>query len=207
MAHAIVSKSSKLLLSSKTTFFLFFKLAFPCLTPPPLRPPTPTKSLQVTIKSGTDTDTDTDTNTNTKDDKLRDVFDHLDVDKDGKISSKELMDYLGSVGESVNHKVAKMIVNEFDSDGDELLHYGDFQRLMKQEDNGELEDVLRSAFEMFEVEKGCGCITPKGLQNMLHQLGEVKSHQECEAMIRPFDLDGNGFLDFHEFQQMMSPVP
>ncbi|RYR48367.1 hypothetical protein Ahy_A07g034394 isoform B [Arachis hypogaea] len=145
---------------------------------------------------------------NTKeDDKLRDVFDHLDVDKDGKVSSKELVDYLGSVGESVNHKVAKKIVNEFDSDGDELLHFGDFVRLMKQEDNGDLEDVLRSAFEMFEVEKGCGCITPKGLQNMLHQLGEVKSHQECEAMIRPFDLDGNGFLDFHEFQQMMSPVP
>ncbi|KAL1366755.1 hypothetical protein HN51_020829 [Arachis hypogaea] len=198
MAHAIVSKSSKWLFSSKTTFFLFFKLAFPCLTPPP--PPTDTAS-QLIMPSNSNMH-------NTKeDDKLRDVFDHLDVDKDGKVSSKELVDYLGSVGESVNHKVAKKIVNEFDSDGDELLHFGDFVRLMKQEDNGDLEDVLRSAFEMFEVEKGCGCITPKGLQNMLHQLGEVKSHQECEAMIRPFDLDGNGFLDFHEFQQMMSPVP
>ncbi|KAL1309499.1 hypothetical protein HN51_052182 [Arachis hypogaea] len=198
MAHAIVSKSSKWLFSSKTTFFLFFKLAFPCLTPPPPRTDTASELIMPSNSNMHNTK---------EDDKLRDVFDHLDVDKDGKVSSKELVDYLGSVGESVNHKVAKKIVNEFDSDGDELLHFGDFVRLMKQEDNGDLEDVLRSAFEMFEVEKGCGCITPKGLQNMLHQLGEVKSHQECEAMIRPFDLDGNGFLDFHEFQQMMSPVP
>ena len=141
-----------------------------------------------------------------EDDKLKEVFDHLDVDKDGKISSKELMDYFGSVGESVNHKVAKSVINDFDSDGDELLDFGDFVRLMKQEDNGEVEDVLRSAFEMFEAEKGCGCITPKGLQQMLRQLGDVKSHEECSAMIRAFDLDGNGFLDFHEFRQMMSPA-
>ncbi|RDX80891.1 putative calcium-binding protein CML41, partial [Mucuna pruriens] len=140
------------------------------------------------------------------DDGLKHVFDHLDVDKDGKISSTELTDYLASVGESVSHKVAERVVNEFDSDGDELLDFGDFVKLMKQEDKGEMEDVLRSAFEKFEVEKGCGCITPKGLQQMLRQLGDVKSHDECAAMIRPFDLDGNGFLDFHEFQQMMSPA-
>ncbi|CAJ1973340.1 unnamed protein product [Sphenostylis stenocarpa] len=171
-----------------------FKITFPCVTPPrpkslpasaPLiGPPRPPKY----------------------DNGLKDVFDHLDVDKDGKISSSELMDYFASVGESLSHKVAERVINEFDSDGDELLDFGDFEKLMKQEESEELEDVLRSAFEMFEVEKGCGCITPTGLQQMLRQLGDVKSHDECAAMIRPFDLDGNGFLDFHEFQQMMSPA-
>ncbi|XP_020202685.1 probable calcium-binding protein CML41 [Cajanus cajan] len=183
-----------------------FKITFPCLTPP--RPKSlpdiagdtaaaPTTPPPLIGPSGP------------KDDdrhRLKDVFDHLDIDKDGKISSTELMDYFASVGESLSRKVAERVVNEFDSDGDELLDFGDFVKLMKQEESEELEDVLRSAFQMFEVEKGCGCITPQGLQQMLRLLGDVKSHDECAAMIRPFDLDGNGFLDFHEFQQMMSPA-
>ncbi|KAK7310887.1 hypothetical protein RJT34_08670 [Clitoria ternatea] len=174
MATTIVSKPSKWLFACKNLLKI---ISFPCLTP------------------STPGDTTA---------PLKDVFDHLDIDKDGKISSKELMDYFELVGEPVRQSMAKRVINEFDTDGDELLDLGDFGRLVKQEDNDELEDVLRSAFEMFEVEKGCGCITPKGLQQMLRRLGDVKSHDECAAMIGAFDLDGNGFLDFHEFQHMMS---
>ena len=140
-----------------------------------------------------------------EDGKLRQVFDHFDIDKDGKISINELMAYFESVGEAVTHKVAKRVIDEFDSNGDDLLEYGDFVRMVEVEKDVE-DDVMRSAFEMFEIEKGSGCITARGLQNMLRQLGEVKSQEECAAMIGVFDLDGNGFLDFHEFQQMMSPT-
>ncbi|CAL0327038.1 unnamed protein product [Lupinus luteus] len=202
MSSTIVSKSSnsKGLFSNKN---FFFKLSFPCLTnrskPKPLPPSdindTTTPPLIMAYVNN---------NMYNNDVKFKDVFEHLDVDKDGKISSKELVDYFASVGESMNHRVAKSVVNEFDSDGDEFLDFEDFVKLMKEENNDELENILRSAFEMFEVEKGSGCITPKGLQQMLKQLGDVKSHDECAAMIRAFDLDGNGFLDFHEFQHMMS---
>ncbi|TKY75123.1 calcium-binding protein CML41 [Spatholobus suberectus] len=188
--------SAKWLFSYKN----LFKITFPCLAPP--RP----QSLPAMDGDSTTPPPLIGPSGPEDDDRLKDVFDHLDVDKDGKISSAELMDYFASVGESMSHKVAERVINEFDSDGDELLDFGDFVKLMKQEDSEELEDVLRSAFKMFEVEKGCGCITPKGLQQMLRQLGDVKSHDECAAMIRAFDLDGNGFLDFHEFQQMMSPA-
>ena len=63
---------------------------------------------------------------------------------------------------------------------------------------------MKTAFEMFEVEKGSGCITPKGLQNMLTKLGESRTYGECEAMINYYDIDGNGVLDYHEFRQMMT---
>ncbi|KAL2346349.1 hypothetical protein Fmac_000349 [Flemingia macrophylla] len=163
-----------------------FKISFPCIGPPPTPKPMPRpKSLAPAHES------------------LKAVLDHLDADKDGKISSTELIDYFTSVGESVSPRVTERVVNEFDSDGDQLLDLGDFVKLMKQEEI-HMEDVLRSAFHMFEAHKGCGRITPQGLQQMLRQLGDVKSHDDCVAMIQPFDLDGNGFLDFHEFQQMMS---
>ncbi|MCL7027216.1 hypothetical protein MKW94_015301 [Papaver nudicaule] len=68
--------------------------------------------------------------------------------------------------------------------------------------NDGVED-LKLAFEMYEAEKGCGCITPKSLQRMLNRLGEDKSYEQCVSMIQYFDLDKNGTLDFHEFHQMM----
>jgi calcium-binding protein CML len=39
---------------------------------------------------------------------------------------------------------------------------------------------------------------------VLAQLGDERSVADCEAMIRAYDVDGDGGLDFHEFQRMMS---
>ncbi|KAF2283626.1 hypothetical protein GH714_012516 [Hevea brasiliensis] len=100
-------------------------------------------------------------------------------------------------------KEAQAVIDDLDSDGDKLLDFKDFLSLMKREANEE-DDDLKKAFEMFEMEKGSGCITPKGLQRMLHRLGDAKSYDECVAMIHVFDTDGNGVLDFQEFHQMMA---
>uniref|UniRef100_A0A1J3F0M4 Putative calcium-binding protein CML41 n=1 Tax=Noccaea caerulescens TaxID=107243 RepID=A0A1J3F0M4_NOCCA len=153
----------------------------------------------------------TDDNSNTKnhhsDDELRRVFSHFDVDGDGKISAFELRDYFGSVGEYISHEAAQEAINEVDTDADGSLGFEDFLGLMTRRDldgNGDGGGELKTAFEMFEVEKGSGCITPKGLQKMLAKLGESRTYGECEAMIRFYDIDGNGVLDFHEFRQMMT---
>ncbi|CAD5325434.1 unnamed protein product [Arabidopsis thaliana] len=104
---------------------------------------------------------------------------------------------------------AQEAINEVDTDADGSLGFEDFVGLMTRRDldgNGEGDGggELKTAFEMFEVEKGSGCITPKGLQKMLVKLGESRTYGECEAMIKYYDIDGNGVLDFHEFRQMMT---
>nr|XP_010926750.1 probable calcium-binding protein CML41 [Elaeis guineensis] len=134
---------------------------------------------------------------------FHDAFRHFDADGDGKISSDELSAFFAWAGEDVNLEEAKRVIGDFDSDGDGLMDYDDFVRLMVRDDNGGDED-LRRAFEMFELEKGSGCITPKGLQRVLSRLGEVRSNEECAAMIKAYDLDGNGVLDYPEFHRMMT---
>ncbi|XP_065873227.1 probable calcium-binding protein CML41 [Euphorbia lathyris] len=139
---------------------------------------------------------------------LKEVFRRFDGDGDEKISAIELRSFFGSIGEYLSHEDAESVIEELDSDGDKLLDFSDFMKLMKREFRAEYEkeeeEDLRRAFEMFEMEKGSGCITPKGLQRMFHRLGDVKSYDECVAMINVFDIDGNGVLDFHEFYQMMA---
>ncbi|KAE9614390.1 putative flagellar calcium-binding protein calflagin [Lupinus albus] len=142
---------------------------------------------------------------------LTEAFRHFDRDGDGKISAFELRSYFGSIGEYVSHEEVQGIIHDFDSDGDNMLDFKDFIKLLKKEgrdgDSDEDEGDLRKAFEMFVWEKEGfgGCITPKGLQRMLHRLGyENYSYDECVAMINAFDIDHNGVLDFNEFHQMMA---
>ncbi|XP_054808802.1 probable calcium-binding protein CML41 isoform X2 [Prosopis cineraria] len=129
----------------------------------------------------------------TREDELREVFRRFDGNGDGKISALELRSYFGSIGEYLSHEEAEGVIRDLDSDGDSLLDMEDFMKLMKKEEGDE---DLKKAFEMFEWEKGSGCITPKSLQRMLHRLGDDKSYDECEAMIHAFDVDRNGVLDF-----------
>lgn len=140
---------------------------------------------------------------------LHRVFSYFDSDGDGKISAFELRDYFGSVGEYISHETAQEAINEVDTDADGSLGFEDFVGLMTRRDldgegDGDGTGDLKTAFEMFEVEKGSGCITPKGLQKMLVKLGESRTYGECEAMIKFYDIDGNGVLDFQEFRQMMT---
>ncbi|KAL0438604.1 UNVERIFIED_CONTAM: putative calcium-binding protein CML41 [Sesamum latifolium] len=142
-----------------------------------------------------------------KEEEFRQVFRYFDANNDGKISAEELSAYFASTGDSVSLEEAEKIIREFSDDGgaeeELLLEFGEFVQMMELRD-AEDDKVLRQAFEVYVVEKDGGGITPEGLRQVLRRLGDVKSHQECEAMIRVFDLDGNGVLDFHEFHKMMT---
>lgn len=140
-----------------------------------------------------------------KEEELKEVFRYFDGDGDGKISALELRAYFGSIGEYISHEEAQGVIADLDSDGDNLLDLEDFMKLMKRETGGgQGDEDLKKAFEMFEMEKGSGRITPTSLQRMLHRLGDPKSFDECAAMVRVYDIDGNGVLDFNEFHQMMA---
>ncbi|KAL5987137.1 hypothetical protein ACLOJK_041133 [Asimina triloba] len=133
---------------------------------------------------------------------FRAAFHYLDRNGDGKISSEELRAFFASMGEDMSEAAADGVIADHDRDGDRLLDFEEFMQLVEK-DGGNEED-LRRAFEMFEVDKGSGCITPNGLQRMLDRLGDQRTYGECVAMIREFDLDGNGVLDFNEFHAMMA---
>lgn len=135
--------------------------------------------------------------------KYLEAFRHFDSDGDGKISSDEFSGYFARLGEPLPPDQACRVVNQFDSDGDCLLELEDFIRLVERE-NDEVGDDIKRAFEMYEADRGRGCITPESLQRTLGRLGIRILHEECVGMIRAFDLDGNGVVDLHEFQLMMT---
>ncbi|KAK4369589.1 hypothetical protein RND71_013381 [Anisodus tanguticus] len=131
---------------------------------------------------------------------LESVFTYFDEDGDGKVSPAELRRCMKAVGGELTMEEAEMAVRLSDSDGDGLLGLEDFTKLMEEERNKESE--LIGAFGMYEEMEGY--ITPKSLKRMLSRLGESTSIDICKAMIKRFDLNGDGVLSFDEFKIMMT---
>lgn len=136
---------------------------------------------------------------------LQSVFNYFDENGDGKISPHELQSCVRSLGGDLSTEDAEAAVSLSDMDGDGLLGFEDFQRLMESSASEEgKKEELKHAFGMYETEPGSGFINPTSLKRMLSRLGESRSLDDCKAMIRTFDLNGDGVLSFHEFAVMMA---
>lgn len=133
---------------------------------------------------------------------LERVFRYFDGNGDGKISAGELQSCVRAVGGELSAEEAEAAVRSSDMDGDGMLGMEDFKKLMEANGEEKTRD-LKEAFGMYEME-GSGCITPKSLKRMLSRLGESRTINDCKAMIRIFDINGDGVLSFDEFSIMMS---
>lgn len=132
------------------------------------------------------------------------VFNYMDENGDGKISAAELRNCVKMVGGELSAEEAEAAVRFSDLDGDGFLDLNEFHKLMEGEGRSveDKKSELKEAFEMYVVE-GNDCITATSLKRMLRRLGQSSSIDDCKAMIRAFDLNGDGVLSFDEFALMM----
>ncbi|KAI6702651.1 hypothetical protein NL676_011787 [Syzygium grande] len=134
---------------------------------------------------------------------LRQVFDLIDANGDGKISPSELgrvLSRLGHIGAPwAADKEARRMVEEMDRDGDGHVDLDEFLVAVLSGD-----DDLMDAFLMFDADKD-GLISAKELQRVLVGLGREEdcSIEDCRRMIGGVDRDGDGFVNFEEFRSMM----
>lgn len=130
------------------------------------------------------------------------VFRFFDENGDGKISPVELQSCMRMIGEDLPIEDVAALVESMDSDGDGLLGFDDFIKLVGPKEEEEKGASLREAFQVYKMD-GHECITPTSLKRALGKLGESKTIEECTAMIRQFDTNGDGVVSFDEFKIMM----
>ena len=137
-------------------------------------------------------------------DEVEKVFNRFDANGDGKISVSELGAVLVSLGSTFsNDDELRNIMNELDSDHDGFISLPEFAAFCRAgaEDGGASE--LREAFGLYDQDNN-GLISASELHLVLSRLGMNCSIEDCHRMIRSVDSDGDGNVNFEEFERMMT---
>jgi len=134
---------------------------------------------------------------------LKEAFSLFDTDHDGKISARELEVVLRSLGQTPSKNEVQDMINEMDIDHNGTIEFNEFLIMMSRNmQETQTTEELEEAFKLFDQD-GNGLISPQELKNALKLLGEDLPDDEIHSMIKEADLNGDGQIDFKEFQQMM----
>ncbi|XVF88335.1 hypothetical protein PTKIN_Ptkin19aG0042400 [Pterospermum kingtungense] len=155
---------------------------------------------------------------------LKRVFGTFDKNGDGFITKEELRESLRNIRMFMAEKEVEEMIVKVDANGDGLIDFDEFCILCKAMDEkgvrgeggeedgningvvgeGDGEGELKEAFEVFDKDKD-GLISVEELGSVLCSLGlnEGNKVEDCKAMIRKVDMDGDGMVNFDEFKRMM----
>mmetsp|Transcript_130084 Transcript_130084/g.277889 ORF Transcript_130084/g.277889 Transcript_130084/m.277889 type:complete len:1026 (+) Transcript_130084:91-3168(+) len=141
---------------------------------------------------------------------LFDVFQHFDKDKSGKLCQEEIMSAMGEFGllpkNPLERKEVEAILKAADKNGDNAFDFEEFLHLTSLVRNYQV-DLKReehsACFDRYDRDKS-GSLTVEELSSLLYDLGCIprdrKEQEELGAIIQQVDSDGNGIIQFDEFE-------
>lgn len=143
---------------------------------------------------------------------LRNAFNVFDSNGDGKITVTELGSVLRSIGNDISESDLQLIMSDV-GNRDGYISFTEFNKAMttspnsKNSDGGEYsprdDEAMKVAFQIFDKD-GDQRISAHELQVVLRSLGDKGSTlDDCRRMISNVDRNGDGFVDYKEFQVLM----
>ncbi|OMJ75498.1 hypothetical protein SteCoe_25347 [Stentor coeruleus] len=133
---------------------------------------------------------------------LESVFLELDEDRNGVISRSELTDRLCMDMNLVDAlKEVERIWKLVDNDGSGNIDYTEFLRAALQEESYVCKENLRKAFYYFDKDRS-DTIEKQELMSWLSE-GAIIPMEVIENLIEDADANGDGVIDFEEFQDLL----
>jgi calcium-binding protein CML len=142
---------------------------------------------------------------------LEAAFKVFDANGDGRICITELGKVLGSLsGCEVTEQELQLIMNDVDKNQDGFISLEQFKAANKTltshlaDSESPKEDPIREAFATFDKD-GNNLISADELRAVMQSLGDKGyTLEDCRRMISNVDQDGDGFVDFKEFQSLLT---
>lgn len=133
---------------------------------------------------------------------LRETFQAVDINSDGRLSREELLNLFSKYNpETQAHEEVEKILLDVDSDKSGFIDYSEFIKACMNYERAINKSNLKLAFQAFDVD-GSGSISANELKEVLSG-GEALQEDVWRAVIREVDLNGDGSIDLREFTQLM----
>lgn len=134
---------------------------------------------------------------------IKSAFDVFDTDKNGFIDKKEFQVCIKAMGFDITKSEANEIMRERGINN--KLDYPAFQEILgeKMQQRNPLEEI-KKAFQLFKADEEPN-ITIDDLRKIAKEMDNGLTEEDLEAMIREFDVDGDGQISMAEFISIMDP--
>lgn len=136
---------------------------------------------------------------------MRQIFDAMDVNFDGVIDREELADGLRKMGLENPEEECERIFKISDLDDNGYLEFKEWCTAAMDKEKMMKKSRLWAAFKMLDKD-GNGKITYDEIRDQLDFDAHDDNDQIFKDMIAEIDGDGDGEIDFEEFEQMMYEI-
>jgi calcium-dependent protein kinase len=130
---------------------------------------------------------------------LRDIFSALDMNQDGTLTVDEIKSGVAQL-KDVNINVEDIFAS-VDTDGSGVINYTEFIAATIDQKVYLKEERLYEAFKAFDKDSS-GKISTEEIRNVM----KTDDASKIEELIKTFDTNGDGEIDYNEFISMMSKV-
>jgi calcium-dependent protein kinase len=136
-------------------------------------------------------------------DKLKDIFELLDINKDGQLTYSEIKQAFMKIFPSdyVTEEKMDLILEKMDENNDGVISYEEFLRVTVNEKILLEKNNLRLAFDKFDLNKD-GKLSKEELLNIL----DKGASDYVDDLLNLIDKNKDGYISFDEFCHLMNKV-
>jgi calcium-dependent protein kinase len=135
--------------------------------------------------------------------KLRDIFDLLDINKDGQLTYSEIKQAYKKIfpDDYITEEKMDLILEKLDENKDGVISYEEFLRVTINEKILLEKNNLRLAFDIFDINKD-GKLSKEELLNIL----DKGASDYVDDLLNLIDKNKDGYISFEEFCHLMKKV-
>ncbi len=134
---------------------------------------------------------------------IREIFNVFDNNGSGSISTKEVGNLYRALGFTPTEVELNQIIFELDTDKSGAVEFNEFLEMFSKYDIKPFtEKQLIEAFRLFDKDRN-GLMSLDELMNIFQIAGSPISNNEAEMIIKHFDFDNNGSVNYNEFAALV----
>ena len=130
---------------------------------------------------------------------IKEIFNYIDKDNDGKITTKQLYTIVKALGAQMEEADVFELCKPFISPESRAIDFENFHKfLLQKQDDYDAENEMVEAFKLLDKNKD-NSLSPSDLVEIATALGENITEEKLSNIIKAIDLDMNEVINYEEF--------